>query len=119
MSKTVLLIDDDDDARDMLGRLIERKGAIVFRAATGEQGVALYREHKPGVVFLDVKLPDIEGPEVLKKIKEIEKEAKVYFVTGVSDDDRQLEVKSEELGAKGYIPKPVDVHRILDIVENS
>ncbi|MBU1122531.1 MAG: response regulator [Candidatus Omnitrophica bacterium] len=118
MAKIVLLVDDEEAVRVMLGKLIERQGHTVFRAATGMEGIQLYKEHSPNCVLLDVKLPDMEGTEVLGKILEINPQAKIYLVTGVSDDDRKIEVKAEELGAKGYISKPVDVYRILDIVEN-
>lgn len=117
MGKTILLVDDEDETREMLAKVIERKGNKVFSAGCGQKAIELYKEHKPDCVFLDVKLPDIQGPEVLKKLKEIDPQAKVYFITGVSDEDYRLQEKAKELGAEGYLGKPILIEDIFELID--
>jgi len=115
--KTILLVDDEDFVRDMLARAIERRGVIVFKAALGQEAIDVYREKKPLCVFLDVKLPDIEGPEVLQKIKEFDPDAKVYFITGLQNQD--ILKKTRGLDSKGVLEKPVTVSDIMKIIESA
>jgi len=117
MEKTILLVDDEDDTREILARAIGRKGVKVLSAECGQKGIDLYKEHKPACVFLDVKLPDIEGPEVLKKMKEVDPQAKVYFMTGVSNEDYALQQEAKELGAAGYLGKPILIEDIFKIID--
>jgi CheY-like chemotaxis protein len=118
MEKTILLVDDEVETRDMLARIISRKGLKVFTAGTGHKAIELYKTHKPTCVFLDVKLPDIQGPEVLEKLKQIDQRAKVYFITGLNDDDYNLQQKAKELGAEGYLGKPMLVEDLFSIIDS-
>ncbi|MDD5069778.1 MAG: response regulator [Candidatus Omnitrophica bacterium] len=117
MQKTVLLVDDEDEVRNILQRAIERRGVKVFSAANGEDGVKLYKEHNPLCVFLDVKLPGIQGPEVLRQIKEFDSQAKVYFITGMSGNLSELKEQEEKLGACGHLSKPILIEDVLKILE--
>ncbi len=117
MEKTILLVDDEDFVRDMLAKAIERRGVVVFKAAKGQEAIDMYKEKKPLCVFLDVKLPDIEGPEVLQKIKEFDSDAKVYFITGVQNQDIRQKIKG--LNAMGFLEKPVTVNDIMKLIESA
>lgn len=117
MEKTILLVDDEPEARDMLAKTLTRRGHKVFIASSGQQAIDTYKEHKPSCVFLDVKLPDIQGPEVLQKLKQIDPQAKVYFITGVSDEDYRLSQKAKELGAQGYLAKPITIEDVFALID--
>ncbi|MCF7869880.1 MAG: response regulator [Candidatus Omnitrophica bacterium] len=118
MAKTILLVDDEDQTRGLLKKALERRGNQIYDTGKGYEAVELYKQHKPNGVFLDVKLPDLEGPEVLQKIKEFDPQAKVYFITGVSQAEYQLGQKSKEMGAAGYLSKPVIMEDLLEIVDS-
>lgn len=118
MKKTILLVDDEEYMRNMLGSILTRKGAKVFTAKNGEETLRLYKKNKPCCVFLDIKLPDINGIEVMQKLKEIDPRAKVYFLSGATDCNSQIQKQVLELGALGFISKPVDLNRIIEIVND-
>lgn len=112
--KRILIIDDEIYARDHLGKVIQRHGFDVLTAATGEEGVKSYRDHRPDFVFLDILLPGIDGEDVFKYIKEIDPQANVYFITGC--DDLFSREQAESMGARGFLTKPLfvdDVVRLL------
>jgi len=116
--KTILIIDDEVYTRDHLGKIMERRGFKALTAGTGEDGIKLYRENKPDYVFLDILLPGIDGDDVFKYIKEIDRDAKVFFVTGC--DNIFSAEDAIKMGAKGFLVKPVfieDVMKLLNTLE--
>ncbi|MFA6281793.1 MAG: response regulator [Candidatus Omnitrophota bacterium] len=114
--KTILIIDDEIEMLGFLKRIIERTMAVnVLTAQTPEEGIRLYRENKPDVVFLDLHLSDIKGTEVLKKIKEINPQVKAYFITG--DEIFVNKNPAESLGAIGYLVKPIIPQDLIAIAE--
>lgn len=114
-TKSLLIVDDASALRETLGDAMEKKGIKVLRAGTGVAAVKLYREHKPDVVFLDIKLPDVNGMNVLEQIKEMDPHAKVYFITG--KDNPHFREKATSLGATGYLVKPVFLQDLLEILK--
>lgn len=114
--KKILLVDDATALREDLSDALERKGAKVFRAATGVAAVKLYKENQPDCVFLDINLPDLNGLNVFQHIKEFDPQAKIYFLTG--KDNLHFQKKAAELGAVGYLLKPVMLKDLVAIIEN-
>jgi two-component system chemotaxis response regulator CheY len=80
--KTILLVNDEAETREMLANIIQRMGPKVVGASTGKEAIELYQETKPDCVFLDIKLPDIEGPQVLEKLKEIDLRLRYTLLLG-------------------------------------
>jgi len=113
--KKVLIVDDAAPIRDGLAIALEKKGITAFKAGTGVQAVKHYKEDKPDCVFLDIKLPDLNGMNVCQQIKEIDPSAKIYFITGQSND--LFRKKAEDVGAAGYLVKPVNLSDLLKIIE--
>ncbi len=96
-------IDDDDDIRGLLVELLTQGGFDVVAAATGAEGVRLAREHDPELVTLDLNLPDLDGIEVCRRIRE-SSEAYIIMLTGRPDEiDRLVGL---ETGADDYLTKP-------------
>jgi DNA-binding response OmpR family regulator len=112
--KTVLLVDDEDYVREILGNFIERKGFRALRAQNGQEAIDLFQANSPDCVFLDVKLPDSNGEEVFEKIKKLNPGAKIYFLTGV--DDNVFKEKVQSLGALGYLVKPIALNEVSGIL---
>lgn len=115
MGKNILLVEDEEFTRVFLARFIERKGITVIAAGTGKQAIEEYKQNSPDCILLDLRLPDMEGIDVLKKIKEINPQAKIYFVSGFDDD--YLQKQAENLGAAGYIQKPISLDDIAAFIE--
>ncbi|MBU0503532.1 MAG: response regulator [Candidatus Omnitrophota bacterium] len=106
----ILIIDDDDSVRSFLEMFLKKKGYIqVLLASTGEAGLKLLAEEdKVRIILLDIMLPDINGLELLRKIKKIiKRDIGVIMITGYPDEDKAKEAISE--GAYDYIIKPFDL----------
>jgi len=104
--KSILIIEDDPLVRKTLASQLGKKGFDVTAAETGEDGVRLYGETSPDLVLLDVRLPDIDGLEVLRKIKERSRRAIILIMTAF--DDMKTTVEAVKLGAFEYLVKPLN-----------
>lgn len=111
----ILMIDDEIFARDAMAKIISKKGFDVVVASTGEEGLKLFKEEKPDVVFLDVMLPDLDGDNLYDYIKEIKNDITVYFITGSELIFPPENAKKQ--GAKGYLKKPVELKDLFDILD--
>jgi CheY-like chemotaxis protein/anti-sigma regulatory factor (Ser/Thr protein kinase) len=111
---TVLVIDDDPKARDIIERLLSKGGFDVVTASGGKEGLRLARELQPAAITLDVIMPDMDGWMVLKSIKsDADLEDIPVVVLSVVDE----EAKGYSLGATDYLTKPVDRVRLLKVLE--
>ncbi len=106
--KQILLIDDEQGIRNVLRITMEAAGFGVILASDGESGLSLFHEHHPQIVVTDIKMPGIDGIEVLKKIKQARPETEVVMITGHGDLD--LAVKSLKHEASDFITKPIDIN---------
>jgi anti-anti-sigma factor len=105
MDKTVLVIDDEKPTLKMFRLFLSAYGYRVLVAENGSQGLAIFASEKPPIVFTDIKMPGMDGFEVLKHIKDLEPATEVIVVTGHGDMD--LAVKALNLNATDFINKPI------------
>jgi two-component system response regulator CpxR len=102
-AETVLIIDDDAELGDMLGRYLAREGFVVLGAPDGVSGIDLLQRQRATIVVLDVTMPGIDGFETLRRIRAFSA-VPVLMLTARGDDiDR---IVGLELGADDYLPKP-------------
>ncbi len=101
----ILLIDDEADILRVLSMTLRADGYQVVTADNGEDGLALFNQESPDIVLTDIKMPGMDGIEVLKQVKAISDEAEVIIVTGHGDIDSAIEAL--QLGASDFINKPV------------
>lgn len=106
----VLIVDDEFLIRWSLAENLKEDGFRCITAETGEEAVETFRSDPTDLVLLDIKLPGIDGIEVLEKIKEIEKDVPVIMITATSQVD--VAVKAMKLGAYDYVSKPFDLTEI-------
>jgi signal transduction histidine kinase/DNA-binding response OmpR family regulator len=112
----ILLIEDDPQSAELMTTQLATAGYRVDVAGDGETGLATARGHRPDAIVLDVALPDIDGWEVIRRIKADEDLAgiPVFFATIIDDPQAGL-----ALGAKDYFVKPVDQSKLLSALANT
>jgi DNA-binding NtrC family response regulator len=104
--KQILVIDDDNQIRDLLKMFLENNGCGVETASTGEKGLAKARKRNFDLILLDIILPDGDGVEILKNIKKILPNSPVLMITG--GNDVAIAESCLRDGAADYITKPFD-----------
>lgn len=112
--KRILIIDDDMDMCNLLGRFLQKKGYETEASHNGNKGIAKFKESKFDVVLCDFRLGDKEGREVLKEIKNIDPCAIVIIITGYSDIKTAVDVI--KAGAFDYITKPLIPEEVLNVI---
>jgi DNA-binding response OmpR family regulator len=110
----VLLVEDDAVTAAALIAILRRRGFEVFFAATVAQSLALLKEHQPAFVVLDLMLPDGEGIEVLRHIRDNSLTARVLVTTAVSDPIRLHDVRG--LSPDVVMQKPINVQDLIQLM---
>jgi signal transduction histidine kinase/DNA-binding response OmpR family regulator len=113
-ASNILVIDDDASARDLLQRLLSREGYNAIVATSGQEGLRLARATSPDAILLDVRMPEMNGWEVLTRLKSDPDLADIPVVMVTIEDDRAL---SCALGAVDYLLKPIDSDRLLALLQ--
>jgi two-component system, cell cycle response regulator DivK len=111
--KTALIIEDNPDNMVLISRFLEKFGYRTLQAVTGMEGFEMALQKRPDFIILDIQLPDIEGTEVLRKIRssEIGNSIPVIAMTSYAmSGDRERLLSS---GCDGYIEKPIDPERVI------
>lgn len=103
----VLVIDDEPYILESLRMYLAEKGMFVFLAKDGQEGWEVFQRTRPKMVILDVRLPDINGIELLKRIKDLSEETKVIMITAYHE--MQTAIEAMKGGAFDYILKPLDL----------
>ena len=101
----ILLIDDEPDIVRVLSMSLKADGYDVIPAHSGTEGIEVFEKEKPEIVLTDIKMPGMDGIEVLKKVKSIEPRSEVIIITGHGDIDNTIEAL--QYGASDFINKPV------------
>jgi DNA-binding NtrC family response regulator len=112
----ILVIDDEKLIRWSFEKQFSSKGYKVITAESGEEGIQLFETHYPDIVFIDNKLPKMGGLEVISKIKSIDEDVAIIFMTAYGSIDTA--VKAMKLGAIEYVNKPFSFEEIDIIIEN-
>lgn len=101
----ILLIDDEADILRVLSRSLRADGYDVVTASNGKEALETFRAESPEIVLTDIKMPEMDGLEVLRRVKAIDAEAQVIIITGHGDIDSAVEAL--QYGASDFINKPV------------
>jgi len=105
--KKILLVDDEEDIREVLSMALVDMGYHILTADNGKSGWQTYNEERPPIVMTDIKMPVMDGIELLQRIKRHNPETEVIMITGHGDMD--LAIKSLKHRASDFITKPINV----------
>ena len=111
MTGHILIIDDETSLRQTLARILQRAGFEVTTAASGQEGLFLLGQHSFDLVYLDIRMPDVNGMEVLKRIHAALPELPVVLFTAQPDLNSALEALRQ--GAADYLLKPLQPGDII------
>lgn len=111
----ILVVDDEDALRTVLSAELSGEGYDVGTAADGVEAVAMLQKARYHLVLLDIKMPNMNGFEVLKVIKDKHPGTKVIMLTGFADLKNAIE--SKKLGAEDFVSKPYDLVDLLTTIE--
>ncbi|MCK5241442.1 sigma-54-dependent Fis family transcriptional regulator [bacterium] len=117
LKQRILIIDDEPEICWIIKKVLSEKGFDVFNAFNGEQGIEQVAEVDPDLVFLDIKLPGIDGLEVLRQVKEKHPTLPVIILSAF--DDVNAAVRAMKLGAYDYLSKPLNVDEMQITLKNA
>ena len=115
----ILIVEDDLDVAEMLNAYFRVQGYDVFTVNWGEDGVRSCQTIHPDLVILDIRLPDIDGYEVARRLRSDRRTAEVPIIFLTEKRDRQDRLQGLEIGADDYITKPFDVQELRLRVRNA
>jgi len=114
--KTVLVVEDYDDSRFMLGRLLEMSGYRVLEAADGCEAVRIAESECPDVVLMDLQMPVLDGFTATSRIRRIESICRVPVVAVSAQSTQEFVSAAARVGCDHFVPKPVDFEHLLELV---
>ncbi|HET8650306.1 MAG TPA: sigma-54 dependent transcriptional regulator [Gemmatimonadales bacterium] len=117
MSHRVLIIDDEPGIRQALKQVLEYEGMEVRGAASGGEGITVYPEFRPHLVFLDVKMAGLDGLETLSRLRDLDPGAQIVMISG--HGTIATAVEATQRGAFDFLEKPLDTDRLLVTVRNA
>ena len=117
MKHRVLIVDDEPGIRDALSQVLEYEGLDVRTAASGGEGITVYEEFKPHLVFLDVKMAGLDGLETLSRLKALDHPAEIVMISG--HGTIQTAVEATQRGAFDFLEKPLDTDRTMVTLRNA
>lgn len=112
--KKILIVDDEQGIRLLLEEVFKREGLATFLAASGIEALEIIRKVKLDAILLDLKLPSMDGKEVLKRIKITLPNVPVVIMSASGEID--LIQETMELGASHYMIKPFDIFELRDVI---
>jgi DNA-binding NtrC family response regulator len=114
---TILIIDDEEEICSFLSDLLTREGYTAITANNPEEGLAKVEELRPDLVLLDLKMPRMDGVEVLRRIKTFDETIPVVIMTGYGTMDSAM--AAMRLGAFDYITKPFDLAHVKALIKDA
>lgn len=110
----ILIVDDQYGIRILLNEVLQKVGYDIFQAANGVQALEIAKEHSPDLVLLDMKIPGMDGIEILKRMKEYDPTIAVIIMTAYGELD--MIQRAKDLGAITHFAKPFDIDDIRNAV---
>lgn len=114
----ILVIDDDPHVRDILRRMLERQGYEVLAAANGREGIRLFRNQVPDLVVTDILMPEKEGLETIRELRQESPDVKIIVVSGGGDlgEPSSILYMARQFGARYSFQKPIPRDKFLAAV---
>ena len=117
--KKILIVDDEQEIREMLKKRLEQSGYLAIAASAGAEALATCKADKPDLVLLDIAMPEMDGYETCENLKNDKstRDIPVLFLTAKDLEPKSINERYEKLGAAGFIPKPSTFDDLLKRVK--
>ena len=112
---TILVVDDNEDLLETFAMILKRRGFNVATAGNGAAAVDRFRERSFDVTLMDIVMPEMNGVEAFRKIKEMQPGAPIILMTAYSDEDLIQTAKDE--GVRQIIHKPIRIDRLIELIK--
>ena len=113
---TVLLVEDTEDNRFMMRRLLEMTGYRVVEAMNGDEAVKLARAEKPELILMDLSLPVIDGLAATRLIRKLPQCASIPIIAVSAHDTCDFQTEALQAGCNRYITKPIDFNELEELI---
>ncbi|HKZ57640.1 MAG TPA: response regulator [Thermodesulfovibrionales bacterium] len=110
--KKILVVDDNNDSRELVVKVLKNQGYEMIEAIDGEDALEKAVSEKPDLILMDISIPKINGYEVTKRLKSLEEVKKIPVVALTAHAMRGDRAKALEAGCEGYISKPINVREL-------
>ena len=114
IDKPILIVDDEKNIRLTLSQALETLGAEIDTASNGEEALAKLKEKEFGLILLDIRMPGMDGMEVLRRVREIRPDIRIIMITAYGTIESAVE--AIKLGAVDFLQKPFDPEEIRELV---
>jgi two-component system, cell cycle response regulator DivK len=118
VQRKILVVEDNEDSRELVVKILRRKGYQMVEAADGEEALAKALSEKPHLILMDISIPKIDGAEVTRRLKSREDFQNIPIVALTAHAMKGDREKMLEVGFEGYISKPINVHDFPGQVRN-
>ena len=115
--KLLLVVEDFEDSRFMMLRLLEMAGYRVLEASDGEQAVDLAVQKRPALILMDLSLPKLDGLAATRKIRRHRTMGKVPIVAVSAHDAPESRIEALEAGCNDYVTKPIDLDHLTALLQ--
>ncbi len=117
MSAKILIIEDDDQVRDLLKKILQGEGYEVLSAVNGAEGLKMYEQENPGLIITDLIMPEKEGIETIRELRKSDPDVKIIAMSGGGTIDAgQYLLMAERLGVAKTFKKPFRRNDIIEAV---
>ena len=108
----LLFVEDDPVAQEQMSRLLEGEVAGIYQAFNGQEGIELYRRHAPDIIVTDIRMPVMNGLDMIRYIREEDPEQVILLLS--AHDDRQTLLQALDLSVDGFLSKPIlDLNKLM------
>ncbi len=115
MSKTILVVDDNIDTRELLHLYLKKAGYTIFVAADGGEGLYRAKTDDPDLIITDITMPNLDGYEMIRELRAMEKFADTPIIALTAYGEEQLEA-AREAGATDARSKPMNMEELIELV---
>jgi DNA-binding NtrC family response regulator len=112
----ILIVDDDESIRKVLEAILDEKGYVVESAGTAKKAIEMTKKNRYNVALLDIRLPDMEGTELLSRVRDTTPRMRKIIITGFPTLQNAIDAVNRR--ADAYIMKPFDVEKVLATIED-